>query len=152
MTKTPTIIYTLTDEAPALATRSLLPIIRAFTKSSGITFDLQAAAADRSLVATRFSATAANAETHDGENPGVPVGEPRHHIACSLYVVVDGEVRFQREHFNSTDGVFEVDVPLREGDRYLTVIVADGDGYYDYDWAVLGDPVIELSPAAFAGE
>ncbi|MEZ6127838.1 MAG: NADP-dependent isocitrate dehydrogenase [Planctomycetaceae bacterium] len=36
-----TIVYTLTDEAPALATRSLLPIIRAFTKSSGITFDLQ---------------------------------------------------------------------------------------------------------------
>ena len=32
----PTIIYTKTDEAPALATRSLLPIIEAFTKSSGI--------------------------------------------------------------------------------------------------------------------
>ncbi|MCH7728958.1 MAG: NADP-dependent isocitrate dehydrogenase [Planctomycetes bacterium] len=30
------IVYTQTDEAPALATRSLLPIIRAFTKSSGI--------------------------------------------------------------------------------------------------------------------
>jgi isocitrate dehydrogenase len=30
------IIYTLTDEAPALATRSLLPIIQAFTKGSGI--------------------------------------------------------------------------------------------------------------------
>ncbi len=36
MSDTPTIIYTLTDEAPALATRSLLPIVRAFTKSSGI--------------------------------------------------------------------------------------------------------------------
>ena len=31
-----TIIYTKTDEAPALATYSLLPIIRAFTKASGI--------------------------------------------------------------------------------------------------------------------
>ncbi len=30
------IIYTKTDEAPALATESLLPVIRAFTKSSGI--------------------------------------------------------------------------------------------------------------------
>jgi isocitrate dehydrogenase len=36
MSDAPTIIYTLTDEAPALATRSLLPIIEAFTKSSGI--------------------------------------------------------------------------------------------------------------------
>lgn len=31
-----TIVYTKTDEAPALATASLLPIIRAFTASSGI--------------------------------------------------------------------------------------------------------------------
>ena len=33
------IIYTKTDEAPALATYSLLPIIRAFTSSSGIEFE-----------------------------------------------------------------------------------------------------------------
>ncbi|MBI1310508.1 NADP-dependent isocitrate dehydrogenase [bacterium] len=32
----PTIVYTHTDEAPALATYSLLPIIEAFTKSSGV--------------------------------------------------------------------------------------------------------------------
>src|SRR5882757_2131135 len=32
----PTIIYTKTDEAPLLATYSLLPIIQAFTKHSGI--------------------------------------------------------------------------------------------------------------------
>ena len=36
-----TIVYTLTDEAPALATRSLLPIIRAFTKSSGVSVVLK---------------------------------------------------------------------------------------------------------------
>lgn len=30
------IVYTYTDEAPALATFSLLPIIRAFTRSSGV--------------------------------------------------------------------------------------------------------------------
>lgn len=36
MSKTPKIIYTLTDEAPALATHSLLPIIDAFTDPAGI--------------------------------------------------------------------------------------------------------------------
>ncbi|MES1926606.1 NADP-dependent isocitrate dehydrogenase [Salinisphaera sp. T31B1] len=36
MAQTPKIIYTLTDEAPALATRSLLPIIDAYTDSAGI--------------------------------------------------------------------------------------------------------------------
>ena len=36
MSKIAKIIYTKTDEAPALATRSFLPIIKAFTKSSNI--------------------------------------------------------------------------------------------------------------------
>src|SRR5690554_6540291 len=34
--KTPKIIYTLTDEAPALATYSLLPVIKAFSDSAGV--------------------------------------------------------------------------------------------------------------------
>ncbi|ENM5784649.1 NADP-dependent isocitrate dehydrogenase [Vibrio metoecus] len=38
-TNKPTIIYTITDEAPALATYSLLPIIQSFTASSGIDID-----------------------------------------------------------------------------------------------------------------
>ena len=36
MSKTPTIIYTYTDEAPALATASFLPIIQAFSKTAGV--------------------------------------------------------------------------------------------------------------------
>jgi isocitrate dehydrogenase len=36
MSATPTIIYTKTDEAPALATYSLLPIVQAFTKHAGV--------------------------------------------------------------------------------------------------------------------
>ena len=35
------IAYTQTDEAPALATHSLLPIVRAFTASSGIEYELK---------------------------------------------------------------------------------------------------------------
>jgi len=35
----PKILYTKTDEAPALATQSFLPIVKAFTKSSGITIE-----------------------------------------------------------------------------------------------------------------
>ena len=39
MSLTPKIIYTLTDEAPALATRSVLPIVQTFAKSAGITVE-----------------------------------------------------------------------------------------------------------------
>ncbi|MDB4690014.1 NADP-dependent isocitrate dehydrogenase [Verrucomicrobia bacterium] len=37
----PTIIYTKTDEAPALATHSLLPIIQAFTRPSGVRVEIR---------------------------------------------------------------------------------------------------------------
>jgi isocitrate dehydrogenase len=41
MIKIAKIIYTKTDEAPALATRSFLPIVRAFTKSSNIEIEVK---------------------------------------------------------------------------------------------------------------
>ena len=37
--ETAAIVYTHTDEAPALATRSLLPILQAFTSGSGLSFE-----------------------------------------------------------------------------------------------------------------
>ena len=46
-TQQPTIIYTLTDEAPLLATRAFLPVIQAFTAPAGInveTSDISVAA------------------------------------------------------------------------------------------------------------
>jgi isocitrate dehydrogenase len=39
MSSNPTIIYTLTDEAPLLATHAFLPVIRAFAKPAGITIE-----------------------------------------------------------------------------------------------------------------
>jgi isocitrate dehydrogenase len=41
MSKMAKIIYTKTDEAPALATRSFLPIVKAFTKSSNIEIEVK---------------------------------------------------------------------------------------------------------------
>ena len=41
MSKLPTILYTKTDEAPALATYSFLPIVKAFTKHTGISVELR---------------------------------------------------------------------------------------------------------------
>ena len=54
------IIYTKTDEAPALATHSFLPIVKAFTKSSGINIETK----DISL-AGRILANFSDFLTHD---------------------------------------------------------------------------------------
>ncbi len=59
MSAKPIIIYTKTDEAPALATYSLLPIIQAFTKHSGIdvvTKDISVAARILSAFADQLQA------------------------------------------------------------------------------------------------
>ncbi len=41
MSEFPTIIYTKTDEAPALATYSLLPVIQAFTRHAGVAIEIR---------------------------------------------------------------------------------------------------------------
>ncbi|MFK7831652.1 MAG: NADP-dependent isocitrate dehydrogenase [Winogradskyella sp.] len=52
MSETAKIIYTKTDEAPALATRSFLPIVQAFTKSSGVTIETKDISLAARLLAT----------------------------------------------------------------------------------------------------
>ncbi|MGY8914816.1 MAG: NADP-dependent isocitrate dehydrogenase [Flavobacteriales bacterium] len=48
----PKIIYTKTDEAPALATESFLPIVKAFTKTSGITIETKDISLSGRIIAT----------------------------------------------------------------------------------------------------
>ena len=69
MTNKPTIFYTKTDEAPLLATYSLLPILRAFTAPAGIEIELP----DISLAA-RILATFPEALT-DEQRVGDALGE-----------------------------------------------------------------------------
>ncbi|TWI53135.1 isocitrate dehydrogenase [Pseudomonas duriflava] len=52
MSTTSKIIYTLTDEAPALATYSLLPIVKAFTASSGIAVETRDISLAGRIIAT----------------------------------------------------------------------------------------------------
>ncbi|EAR01555.1 NADP-dependent isocitrate dehydrogenase [Maribacter sp. HTCC2170] len=48
----PKIFYTKTDEAPALATQSFLPIVQAFTKTSGITIETKDISLAARIIAT----------------------------------------------------------------------------------------------------
>jgi len=51
MTQKSTIIYTKTDEAPALATSSLLPIVQAYVKNAGITMETRDISLARRIIA-----------------------------------------------------------------------------------------------------
>jgi isocitrate dehydrogenase len=52
MSSTPTIIYTQTDEAPALATYSFFPIVQAFTRPTGITIETRDISLSSRILAT----------------------------------------------------------------------------------------------------
>ena len=57
MSTDPTIIYTLTDEAPALATCAFLPIIRTFTKPAGVRVETSDISVAARILATFSGAT-----------------------------------------------------------------------------------------------
>ena len=77
-TRNSTIIYTKTDEAPALATYSLLPIVEAFTKAAGVRVETR----DISL-AGRILANFPDQLTEQQKHPDHPVSythpEPTRH-------------------------------------------------------------------------
>ena len=65
MSQSPTIIYTKTDEAPALATYSFLPIIKAYTSSSGIAVETRDISLAGRILAGMASHLPADQQVHD---------------------------------------------------------------------------------------
>ncbi len=65
MPANPTIIYTKTDEAPALATYSLLPIVQAFTKHAGINVETRDISLAGRILAVFADKLPANQRTAD---------------------------------------------------------------------------------------
>ena len=65
MSQSPTIIYTKTDEAPALATYSFLPIIKAYTNCSGISVETRDISLAGRILAGMGAYLPADQQVHD---------------------------------------------------------------------------------------
>ena len=65
MSESPTIIYTFTDEAPALATRSLFPFIQAFTRQAGISVETRDISLASRILATFSDSLTEEQRVHD---------------------------------------------------------------------------------------
>jgi isocitrate dehydrogenase len=61
----PSIIYTITDEAPALATYSFLPIVQAYAKQAGINVETRDISVAARILANFSDLLPANQKTHD---------------------------------------------------------------------------------------
>ncbi len=80
-THTPKIIYTETDEAPALATYSLLPIVKAFTQSAGIAVETRdISLAGRILAAFPEYLTEEQRQSDDLAELGILANQPEANI------------------------------------------------------------------------
>jgi hypothetical protein len=104
--------------------------------NQAITFDLDAirrANPDCKLLC--FRAVAGNTET-------VSVGGDT--VYADLWVLVDGQVRYQRQKINSFNGVFHISIPLGKSDHFLTLAGTDGGDGVKSDWIVFGDARLEL--------
>ena len=78
MDQTPTIIYTQTDEAPALATHSFLPIIQAFVGPTGINVETRDISLAGRIMATFPESLTEGQRTSDALAELGQLGKPRH--------------------------------------------------------------------------
>lgn len=64
---------------------------------------------------------------------------------ADVYVLIDGQSRFERRRFNPSAGEFDVDLSIRSTDRFMTLATTDGGDGIDDDWVLWVDPHLYAS-------
>ena len=115
----------------------------------GITIDLKAICESlRELDVRSFKASATLTDV---------LGNSKEDLAdVDFWVLVDGEVKYERKLITVADGVFEFEVDLNRQDQFLTLIVTDGlrdddskrSFPYGNDFFYLIDPELKLADCA----
>ncbi len=65
-------------------------------------------------------------------------------LKADFFVLVDGEVRFEHKGVRQADEPDAIKIDLDRKDRFLTLIVSDGDGGYGEDYSFFAEPVLIL--------
>ena len=61
-----------------------------------------------------------------------------------IFVLVDGETKFKKIGFDQDGVVLNIDIPLTESDRFLTLVATDGGDSIALDWVGFVEPCIIL--------
>ena len=105
--------------------------------NKAITFDLGAIRrANPDCKLLRFRAVAGNTEW---------IFQKDVLMYADLWVLVDGQVRFQRQKINGWKGAYWIALPIAERDRYLTLAATDAGDGIGWDWIVFGDPQLDMA-------
>jgi hypothetical protein len=104
--------------------------------NQGITFDLAAIRrANPNCKILRFRAVTGNSE---------PMSPATATYSADLWVLVDGQVRYQRREIGGLSGPSAASVPISNKDRFLTLVSTDAGNGIEADWIVFGDPRLEF--------
>ncbi len=107
--------------------------------NKGITFDLKAIRKSvSSLRIERFSTWVVVSESnkpYQGLDDGYNV---------DLTVIIDGKERLARSGINSLTGKVNVNVPIKDNDRFLTIAITESNDGLGFDWCFLMEPKLEF--------
>ncbi len=108
--------------------------------SVGVTFDLNAIG-KLDFSPTEFNFTVSNL---DNSAVSVPEWSKVNRFSADLRVFVDGDLRASRLDFTREDGELDLRIPLKNSDRFLTLVSSDC-GRDGYDHVVVIDPVLQAA-------
>lgn len=107
--------------------------------NKGITFDLNKIRdANPGMKITKFRSLAANTENSSELN--LVTGPFR----ADLWVIIDGESVFKRTKLSSAAGTLNLNIPIPEDARFLTLVSTEGKKFSTHDWIVFANPKLEL--------
>jgi hypothetical protein len=70
--------------------------------------------------------------------------------SADLLILVDGKVRQMLTGINLASGILKIDVEIQPADRFLTLASTDSNQSFRYDWLVLVQPELKITPAEAA--
>ncbi|MCD4728152.1 MAG: hypothetical protein K8R46_10850, partial [Pirellulales bacterium] len=84
-----------------------------------------------------------------GSSSGAMSSQNGVEVSADLWVLVDGQVRFERREIDGYSGAFLVLIAINDDDRFLTLATTDGgtdevDNKFYGDWTMFGDPRLDL--------
>ncbi len=139
----PTHAYLLNGISYGYANRQALSV----PANTGITFDLQAMRQSlRGIAMESFNTVCGLSESFFKYRSSMQVASLAAHEPCAdFYVLLDGRVVFEGRDVTPSQGGIDIHIPLAIKDRFLTLIVTEGqDQQFLYDWALFAEPIIRL--------
>ncbi len=132
-----------TPEYPALTIHS----------NQGITFDLaeiRKALPGLSIAAFRATVGISQTVTEALENKTAETDSPEQfdadHSEADFWILLDGQTVYHRR-LSSREDAEDLNIPIPESFRFLTLAVTESDDGISYDWALFGRPELTLEPA-----